>query len=209
MWLVVGLGNPGRDYARNRHNIGFLVVDELCHRHRVETFRAKFGGEVTQGQVAGQKALLLKPMEYMNLSGRAVQRTAAFYQVEPKEIVVIHDEVDLEFGRLKLKVGGGHAGHNGIRSIIQDLGSADFVRVRCGVGRPAGTKGNMTGHVLGDFSKAEQTEAEIMTKEAADAVEDILGRGPLLAMNRWNSSARSPDEDGEGRDTRPKGEKKE
>jgi len=193
MWLVVGLGNPGRDYGRNRHNVGFMVVDELCRRYRLEAFRSKFGGEVTQGQLKSQKAVILKPLEYMNLSGRAVQRTAAFYQVEPKDIVVIHDEVDLELGRLRLKVGGGHAGHNGIRSIIQDIGTPDFIRVRCGVGRPGGGKVGMTGHVLGDFGKAEQTEAEIMIKEAADAVEDILEKGALLAMNRWNSSARDDD----------------
>jgi PTH1 family peptidyl-tRNA hydrolase len=192
--LVAGLGNPGREYARNRHNIGFMVVDELSRRHRVDAFRGKFGGEVAQGEIAGHKVILLKPMEYMNLSGRAVQRAAAFYQVEPKDIVVVHDEIDLELGRLKLKVGGGHAGHNGIRSIIQDLGSAEFVRVRLGVGRPGGGGGgNVSNHVLGDFGKAEQTEAEILIKEAADAVEEVLEKGPLLAMNKWNSSARDDD----------------
>jgi PTH1 family peptidyl-tRNA hydrolase len=186
VWLVVGLGNPGPKYAANRHNIGFMVVDEIARRARAESWKGKFGGEVATCEIAGQRAALLKPMEYMNASGRAVQRTAAFYQVEPGEIVVVHDEIDLELGRLQLKVGGGHAGHNGIRSIAQDLGTPDFVRLRCGVGRPAGAKGRAAGHVLGDFGKSEQEEVKIIIQESADAVEDVLRRGPLLAMNKVN-----------------------
>jgi PTH1 family peptidyl-tRNA hydrolase len=185
MWLIAGLGNPGPKYAQNRHNIGFMVVDELARRTGAESFRAKFGGELTTCTVAGAKAALLKPMEYMNVSGRAVQRSAAFYQVAPAEIVVVHDEIDLELGRLQVKVGGGHAGHNGVRSIAQDLGTPDFVRVRCGVGRPGGSRA-AAGHVLGDFGKAEQTEVQILVQEAADAIEDIVRRGPLLAMNKVN-----------------------
>jgi len=185
MWLLVGLGNPGPKYARNRHNIGFMALDEVARRHRIEAFRAKFGAEVATGEVKGQRAVLLKPMEYMNLAGFAVQRAAAFYQVEPKDMVVVHDEIDIDFGRLKLKVGGGHGGHNGLRSIVQELGSSDFARVRCGVGRP-GTKANVADYVLGDFQRDEQEEAAILIQEAADAVEEIVTRGPLLAMNRFN-----------------------
>jgi peptidyl-tRNA hydrolase, PTH1 family len=185
VWLLVGLGNPGPKYARNRHNIGFLVLDEVARRARADEFRAKFGGELATGEVAGQKAVLLKPMEYMNVSGRAVQRAAAFYQVAPEEIVVVHDEIDLELGRLRLKVGGGHGGHNGIRSIAQDIGSPAFVRVRCGVGRPQG-RGNVSGFVLGDFQEREREEVQILVQEAADAVEEIVRRGALLAMNRFN-----------------------
>src|SRR5215470_9933453 len=185
MWLLVGLGNPGPKYSRNRHNIGFMVVDELARRTRAESFRGKFGGELTTSEVGGERCVLLKPQEYMNVSGRSVQRASAFYQVEPKEVVVVHDEIDLPLGTLRIKVGGGHAGHNGIRSIAQDLGSSDFVRLRCGAGRPDG-KGRVVGHVLGDFGKSEKVEAEIMIKEAADAVEDILARGALLAMNKTN-----------------------
>src|SRR5512144_2841830 len=107
MWLVAGLGNPGPKYAQNRHNIGFMVVDELARRTGAEGFRSKFGGEVTTCEVAGQRAALLKPMEYMNESGRAVQRTAAFYQVDPASLVVVHDEIDLPIGRLQVKQGGG------------------------------------------------------------------------------------------------------
>jgi PTH1 family peptidyl-tRNA hydrolase len=184
VWLIVGLGNPGPKYAQNRHNVGFMVVDEIARRARAEVFREKFGGDVSGCEVAGQRVVLLKPMEYMNVSGRAVQRTAAFYQIEPREIVVVHDEIDLDFGTLRVKVGGGHAGHNGIRSIAQDLGTQDFVRIRCGVGKP-GHK-NVAGHVLGDFGKAEQEEAKIIVQEAADAVEEILRKGANLAMNKVN-----------------------
>ncbi len=181
--LVVGLGNPGPKYAQNRHNIGFMVIDEIARRCQVDGFKAKFGGEVASGDLAGEKAILLKPMEYMNLSGRAVQRTAAFYQVEPKAITVVHDEIDLEFGVLRVKLGGGHAGHNGLRSLVAELGTPDFVRVRCGVGHP-GTAANVADYVLGDFQKQEQEEAKILIQVAADAVEEIGKMGPLFAMNK-------------------------
>ena len=186
MWLLVGLGNPGPKYAQNRHNIGFMVVDELARRHPFAPAREKFGGEVAAGEVAGQRAVLLKPMEYMNLSGFAVQRAAAFYQVEAKDLVVVHDEIDLDFGRLRLKVDGGHGGHNGLRSILQELGSAEFARVRCGVGRPGATRQDVADYVLADFQKGEKEEAAILIQEAADAVEAVMKEGPLLAMNRFN-----------------------
>lgn len=186
MWLLVGLGNPGPKYAQNRHNIGFMVVDELARRTGAEVFRAKFGGDLATCEINGHKAALLKPMEYMNVSGRSVQRTAAFYQIEPKEIIVVHDEIDLELGRLQVKVGGGHAGHNGLRSIAQEFGSPDFIRLRCGVGRPNGSKA-VAGFVLADFAKAESEEVKIVIQEAGDAVLDIIKRGPLLAMNKVNT----------------------
>jgi peptidyl-tRNA hydrolase, PTH1 family len=184
VWLIVGLGNPGPRYAQNRHNIGFMVVDELARRARADGFRGKFGGDVATCELAGQRVVLLKPMEYMNVSGRAVQRVAAFYQNAPGEILVVHDEIDLPLGALRLKVGGGHAGHNGIRSITQDLGTPDFVRIRVGVGRPGHR--NVAGHVLDDFSRAEQEEVQILIKEAAEAAEECLRKGPLLAMNKVN-----------------------
>jgi PTH1 family peptidyl-tRNA hydrolase len=187
VWLLVGLGNPGPKYAQNRHNIGFMVIDELASRWRADAWRSKFGAELAQADVKRQKAIFAKPQKYMNVSGEPVQQIMAFYQVEPKDLVVVHDEIDIELGRLKLKVGGGHGGHNGIRSIMQQLGGAqDFARVRCGVGRPQGRGPDVADHVLSDFSKAERTEAEILIKEAADAVELIVEKGPLLAMNRFN-----------------------
>jgi PTH1 family peptidyl-tRNA hydrolase len=187
VWLIVGLGNPGPRYAQNRHNIGFMVVDELARRARAESFRAKFGGDVATCELAGQRVVLLKPMEYMNVSGRAVQRTSAFYQVAPAEILVVHDEIDLPLGALRVKVGGGHAGHNGVRSITQDLGTPEFARVRIGVGRPGHRNANVAGHVLDDFGRSEQEEVKILIQEAADGVEEILRKGPLLAMNKVNA----------------------
>ena len=186
MWLLVGLGNPGPKYSRNRHNIGFMVVDELSRRARAEGFRGKFGADLTTAEVAGDKCVLVKPQEYMNVSGRAVARAAAFYQVEPPSIVVVHDEIDLPLGTLRIKVGGGHAGHNGLRSIVTDLGSSDFVRVRCGVGRPAGSR-PVADFVLDDFGKAEDEEAKILVAEAADAIEDIIQKGAVLTMNKVNT----------------------
>ena len=182
MWLVVGLGNPGREYEDTRHNIGFMVVDELARRLCVSGWRDKFGGEIAQQK----DIVVLKPQEYMNVSGQVVQRTQAFYKIEPKDTIIVHDEIDLPFGKLRVKVGGGHGGHNGLRSIIQMTGDA-FVRVRCGVGKPNGGKEKVTGHVLGGFSKAEQTELPFLIGGAADAVQLVLDKGPTAAMNQVNA----------------------
>jgi peptidyl-tRNA hydrolase, PTH1 family len=180
--LVVGLGNPGSEYEHTRHNIGFMVVDELARRWKAAGWREKFGGEIAQAK----DIVVLKPQEYMNVSGQAVQRTQAFYKIEPKDTIVIHDEIDLPFGKLRVKVGGGHGGHNGLRSIIQMSGDA-FLRVRCGVGKPNGGKDRVTGHVLGGFSKVEQTELPFLVGGAADAVQLILEKGATAAMNKVNA----------------------
>ena len=185
MWLLAGLGNPGSEYARNRHNIGFMVLEELARRTSAPGFREKFGGALSQAAISDDKVVLLKPMEYMNLSGRAVARTTSFFQVDAAHLVVVHDDIDLEMGRLRLKLGGGHAGHNGVRSIIADLGTPDFIRVRCGVGRP-GARMDVANYVLADFQKGEGEEAAILVNEAADAVEEIVKSGPTAAMNRYN-----------------------
>jgi PTH1 family peptidyl-tRNA hydrolase len=182
MWLVVGLGNPGSDYESTRHNIGFMVIDELARRWKLPGWRAKFGGEIAQQD----QVIVLKPQEFMNVSGQSVQRTLAFYKLEPQQTIVVHDEIDLPFGRLKVKVGGGHGGHNGLRSIIQMVGDG-FVRVRCGVGKPNGGKERVTGHVLGGFSKAESQELPFLVGGAADAVELVLAKGPIAAMNKTNT----------------------
>jgi PTH1 family peptidyl-tRNA hydrolase len=185
LFLVVGLGNPGAEYADNRHNIGFMVVDELAQRWRIGGLKAKFGGEHGRGEAGGQQVVLLKPMQYMNLSGQPVRDTAAFYKIEPKNLIVIHDEIDLEFGRVKVKVGGGHGGHNGLRSIADHIGPT-HVRVRCGVGHP-GNKDRVVGHVLGPFSKAEQRELPDFVRFAADAVEAVVLKGVPAAMNQYNA----------------------
>lgn len=207
MWLLVGLGNPGRKYERNRHNLGFRVIDELERRHALGGFRAKFGGEVAAGMlsIAGRhhKAVLLKPMEYMNLSGFAVQRAAQFHDIEPERIIVIHDEIDLDFGRLRLKSGGGHGGHNGLRSLIEQLGANDFLRVRMGVGKPgpnpgqagaagapanaAGRDRRVAGYLLSDFPAEQEPQVEELVRTAADAVEAIVARGITAAMNEFHA----------------------
>jgi len=182
VWLIVGLGNPGREYEHTRHNIGFMVADELARRWKAPGWREKFGGEIAQTK----DIVVLRPQEYMNVSGQAVQRTQAFYKIEPSQTIVVHDEIDLPFGKIRVKVGGGHGGHNGLRSIIQMTGDA-FTRVRCGLGKPVGGKEKVTGHVLGGFSKAEQTELPFLIGGAADAVQLILDKGATAAMNRVNA----------------------
>jgi PTH1 family peptidyl-tRNA hydrolase len=186
VWLVVGLGNPGSEYQENRHNVGFMVVEELLRRARAPMARAKFGAEITEATIAGQKTLVCKPMEFMNVSGQAVARVAQFWKFGPDETVVVHDELDLPYGRLKLGAGGGHGGHNGVRSIIADWGTADFVRVRVGINRPPPGR-DAAAYVLDDFSRAEQAALPALVAEAADAVETIVGSGLTAAMNRFNT----------------------
>jgi PTH1 family peptidyl-tRNA hydrolase len=194
MWLIAGLGNPGRDYAANRHNAGFMVVDLLAERWGVAGFRAKFGGLLADARRAGERVVLLKPQSYMNCSGQVVAPAARFFDVEPPSLVVVHDDLDLDFGRVKVKVGGGHGGHNGLRSLFADLGTQEFVRVRLGIGRPP-PRMEGADYVLQDFSRAEGKELPFALGEAADAVELILQAGVTSAMNRFNSKPAEADED--------------
>ncbi|HKP63472.1 MAG TPA: aminoacyl-tRNA hydrolase [Polyangiales bacterium] len=179
MKLIVGLGNPGAKYAGHRHNVGFMIVDELASRLRADAFREKFSGVYAK---AGE-ALLLKPQTYMNLSGESVQKAQQFFKLGLADLVVIHDELDLPFGTLKIKVGGGSAGHNGIKSVTQHAGGPDFARLRVGIGRPP-QRG--VEHVLSDFSRQECSELPAVLERAARAVTDILERGVQAAMNVHN-----------------------
>ena len=151
--LVAGLGNPGSGYARHRHNIGFMALDEIARDPAFGPWRAKFQGEIAEGRVGGKRVMLLKPMTYMNESGRSVGEAARFLKVAPADVIVIHDELDLAPGKCRVKLGGGHAGHNGLRSIHQHLGP-DYARVRLGIGHP-GDKRLVSGYVLHDFAKAD------------------------------------------------------
>lgn len=155
MKLMVGLGNPGAQYARQRHNVGFMAVDEIASRHRFMPWRNKFQGLFADGQIDGQRVLLLKPQTFMNRSGQSVGEVARFYKIALGDIIVFHDELDLATGKIRVKLDGGVAGHNGLRSMNQWLASKAFKRVRIGIGHP-GHKEKVTGHVLGDFSKADQ-----------------------------------------------------
>ena len=153
MLLIAGLGNPGPKYQRNRHNIGFMAVDEIVRRHSLGAPRVRFQSLVSEGSIAGQKILALKPATFMNESGRAVGEALRFYRLEPEAALIIHDEIDLAMGKLRVKRGGGTAGHNGLRSIGDHIG-AEFRRLRVGVGHP-GDKERVHGHVLSDFARAE------------------------------------------------------
>ena len=168
------MGNPGREYARNRHNAGYLVVDELARRHG-GTWRSKFSGQLAEVRHGEAKLVLLKPETYMNDSGRSVGAAAAFFKVEPADVLVVHDEGDFDLGRLEIKHGGGLAGHNGLRSIAQALGTQDFTRLRIGVGRPErGDPRSLADYVLANFDPHD--DADALIERAADAVESYVTR---------------------------------
>ena len=157
MKLLVGLGNPGSQYQGNRHNIGFMAVDAIARQHGVTTFRTKHSGSLAEGMIDGEKVILLKPQTFMNRSGDSVQQVAKFYKIPPADIIVLYDELDLAPGKVRVKIGGGNGGHNGLRSIDPQIG-LNYKRVRLGIGHPG--KENVTHHVLGDFAKADQVWLE-------------------------------------------------
>jgi PTH1 family peptidyl-tRNA hydrolase len=182
--LVVGLGNPGREYERTRHNAGWLVLDELARRHG-GSWRSKFSGSLAEVRLDGLRLALLKPETYMNDSGRSVGAAARFFKVEPGALLVVHDDVDLEPGRLQARLGGGLAGHNGLRSLAQHLGSQEFLRLRIGVGRPGrGDRRSVSDWVLSGFAPADDLDA--LVSRSADALEAIASEGLETAQARFN-----------------------
>jgi PTH1 family peptidyl-tRNA hydrolase len=182
--LVAGLGNPGREYERTRHNAGWLVLDELARRHG-GSWRSKFSGSLAELRVGDARVALLKPETYMNESGRSLGGAARFFKVEPGHVLIVHDDVDLEIGRLQARAGGGLAGHNGLRSLAQHLGSQDFLRLRIGVGRPGrGDRRSVADWVLSPFAPEDDPDA--LVSRAADAVETILADGLEAAQQRFN-----------------------
>jgi PTH1 family peptidyl-tRNA hydrolase len=182
--LVVGLGNPGREHARDRHNVGWLVVDELARRHG-GSFKSKFSGQLGDIRVDGLRLGLLKPETYMNLSGGSLAAAARFFKLPTEQIAVVHDDVDLDTGRIQVRLGGGLAGHNGLRSIRQALGSAEFLRTRVGVGRPGrGDRRPVAAYVLSPF--APEDDVETIVGRAADAVETLARDGLDEAQRRFN-----------------------
>jgi PTH1 family peptidyl-tRNA hydrolase len=182
--LVVGLGNPGREHERNRHNVGWLVVDELARRTDAR-WRGKFSGRLAEVRLDGLRLALLKPETFMNDSGRSVAAAARFFKVEPESLVVVHDDVDLEPGRLQARAGGGLAGHNGLRSLAQALGTQDFLRLRIGVGRPGrGDPRSVADYVLSPFEVEEDVGA--LVSRSADAVETLARQGVEAAQQRFN-----------------------
>jgi PTH1 family peptidyl-tRNA hydrolase len=182
--LVAGLGNPGREYERTRHNVGWLVVDELARRHG-GSFRSKFSGRLGEVRVDGLRLALLKPETYMNESGRSIGPAARFFKASPESVVVVHDDVDLEEGRLQARLGGGLAGHNGLRSIAQALGTPEFLRVRIGVGRPGrGDRRSIADYVLSEFDP--ETDLDALIARAADALESLARDGLEATQQRFN-----------------------
>jgi PTH1 family peptidyl-tRNA hydrolase len=189
-YLVVGLGNPGKEYARNRHNVGFLVADLVAER-----IGAKFGrhkravADVAEGRlgIGGPRVVLAKPLTYMNLSGGPVTALAQFYKVPPDQIVAVHDELDLPYGQVRAKIGGGEGGHNGLRSMSRSLSTKDYARVRFGIGRPPGRQ-DPADYVLSDFSAAERKELEFLVDRAADVTEAVVVRGVEWAQNAYHGT---------------------
>jgi peptidyl-tRNA hydrolase, PTH1 family len=190
MQIWAGLGNPGGTYSGHRHNIGFMAVDAIAAAHGFGPWRARFQSELADGRIAGEKILLLKPQTYMNESGRAVGEAARYFKLGPEDVTVFHDELDLTPGRLRLRTGGGHAGHNGLRSIHANLG-AGYHRVRLGIGHP-GDKSRVAGHVLHDFSAAERSWLDLLLSAVAKAAPKLAEGDASGFMNRVALEVRPP-----------------
>ncbi len=193
-WLLVGLGNPGPKYARNRHNVGFMAVERWLDRHGTpgaDGWREKFHGEFSSVSGPFGRCVVLKPQTFMNLSGRSVGAASTFYRVPPSRVVVVHDELDFPSGRVAIKKGGGHGGHNGLRDIVSALGSKDFLRVRVGIGRPARGNMDVAAWVLQDFSTATASDvADLrdLVDRAEQAATAVMTRGVAAAMNEINQT---------------------
>ena len=187
MLCIVGLGNPGGEYEQTRHNLGFMVLDTLAERARATISDKKFKARIGRARIAGEDCLLVKPQTYMNLSGESVGPALGFFKMKPSALIVIHDELDFEVGRIQLKKGGGHGGHNGLRSLKKHLPSDDFIRVRVGIGRPP-PQWDPADWVLSRFSRDEHDTVDRAVSDAADAVESVIELGVAKAMARVNRS---------------------
>jgi PTH1 family peptidyl-tRNA hydrolase len=187
-WLVVGLGNPGKEYARNRHNVGFMVADLLASRVGAKFGRSKRGhAEMAEGRLrlGGPKLVLVKPLTFMNLSGAPVSSLAQFFKVPVENVIAVHDELDVPFGQVRAKRGGGEGGHNGLRSMSKSLATKEYARVRVGIGRPPGRQ-DPADYVLSDFSGSERKELDFLVDRAADVVEAIVLEGVEWAQNKYH-----------------------
>lgn len=183
MYLIVGLGNPGHQYEGTRHNVGFSIIDLLSDKYNIDVNRIKFKGKVGEGKIAGEKVILLKPSTYMNLSGESIREAASFYKIAFENIIVLHDDISLEVGRIRIRPKGSAGGHNGLKSIILNLASDEFIRFKIGVGQP---KSELVSHVLGRFSKEEYALIEQVNNIAAEAIELTISKGVNEAMNQFN-----------------------
>jgi PTH1 family peptidyl-tRNA hydrolase len=181
--LWVGLGNPEPGMARNRHNVGFMAIDRIAHRHGLSPWRQRFRGAVAEGQIGGEKIVALKPLTYMNVSGESVQLASGFYKLPPEDITVFYDELDLPPGKVRVKRGGGAAGHNGLRSLDQHLASPEYWRVRIGIGHP-GDKERVLGHVLGNFTAAEESWLHRLLDALSEAAPLLVAEETAAFMGR-------------------------
>lgn len=187
MRLIVGLGNPGARYENTRHNVGFMVLDRWLSAHPAAQWREQFGGEAADLSLGAARVLLLKPQTFMNRSGQSVRKAAQFFKIPPAQVLIVHDEVDLALGEIRLKLGGGEAGHNGLRSVTSDLGTQDYARLRCGVGRaPPEFRGDTADFVLQAPSPADRPQLETMISNAVQALEMVIRVGLDQAMNNVN-----------------------
>jgi PTH1 family peptidyl-tRNA hydrolase len=190
MKIVVGLGNPGGSYANSRHNAGFLVVDRLAERWHTSFDQQRSGAVIAKARLHGEGAILAKPQKFMNLSGQPTSALRSYYKVADEDIVVVHDDMEIEFGQVRVKDGGGHGGHNGLRDLKAKLGTGRFVRVRFGVSRPPG-RWDPADYVLGSWSKEQSAQLSFAVDRAADAVEAVVRDGISSAMNTFNTQAGS------------------
>lgn len=184
MYIIVGLGNPGKRYENTRHNAGFITLDCLAERHEIKINKIRFKALVGEGRISGQKVLLVKPQTYMNLSGQSVREAMAYYNAEPEKLIVVYDDVDIPTGRIRIRKKGSAGTHNGMRSIIYDLGFDDFPRIKIGIG--AEIRMDLADYVLGGFTRDEKEAMEGAVLRAADALECIVGQGIDRAMNEYN-----------------------
>ena len=192
MKLIIGLGNPGLFYANNRHNIGFMCVNHFAKKHDIKLNKKKGNARIGKGIIEGEEVILARPQTYMNVSGEAVCYLAECFKVEMDELIIIHDDLDLPLGRIRIRQGGSAGGHNGMKSIISCLGSPDFIRVRIGIGRPQETEdktGKVVGHVLSGFSREEKEVITPAISRACEALDTLVTDGLQIAMNKFNRMA--------------------
>ncbi len=184
--LVAGLGNPGRKYADTRHNVGFMVADELARSYGLSFQNSRFDAEVAKGDIEGKKVIIAKPLSFMNLSGQPIHRVADYFRITSEDMLIVYDDIDLAFGRIQLRQKGGHGGHKGVKSIMETFGEDSFVRLRVGVGRPT-MRQTAADYVLGEFSKEEKSVLQTLIERAKDAVVTVLCKGAQVGMNEFNN----------------------
>lgn len=185
MYLIVGLGNPENEYAKTRHNMGFDTVNKIASKYKIEMNRTKFNSIYGSGSINGEKVVLVKPQTYMNLSGQAVREFVNFYKVEKEELIIIYDDMDIEVGTMKIRKKGGPGSHNGMKSVVQEIGNTDFPRVRIGIGTPK-YKNDAINYVIGHLTEEEYEELQVGVEKASMAIEELVKSGIDIAMNKYN-----------------------